>query len=142
MKRLLISILLLACAAVAPARDVYAAPETWCLSHYACQGTIKKFAAIWHTHPSSGFPFKHLLKSPLVGEHSFPDVDDWIPHSSASPWWQAWDKMVINLNTQRWYFFNDCNVNPWCWNCGQCREEAFALYVPLVNTFPMPCEIP
>lgn len=79
MKSLLIPMLSLVwCGAIIPLGDARASgPEGWAPNWYQCDGYVKKWAAIWHTHPASGWPYKHLMKSP--------SGSNWVKHNSNSP---------------------------------------------------------
>jgi hypothetical protein len=141
MRRLLSILVTFVCISIFSIGTALASPETWWKEWYQCQGYVKKWAATWHTHSSSGWPFKHLLKS---SSSQWPGMctNCWIPHNSLSPWFQYWEFCTAPLQTQRYYLFNDCNVIEWCWNCGQCRPTSTALFVPYESTYPQECQVP
>jgi len=99
MKRLLIPLLSLWCAALIPLGGARASPEGWWKEFYQCNGYVKKWAANWHTHSSSGLPYKHLMKSPTT---QWPGMctNCWVKHNQFSPWYQAWDSCIAPLQLQ------------------------------------------
>jgi hypothetical protein len=104
MKRSPIFILIaFCCLAVISLGKAHASPEGWWKEWYQCDGYIKKWAATWHTHSSSGWPYKHLMRS-TVKPGLDPDFSTYTAHPN-SPWFQQWDFCVAPLQLQRWYFF-------------------------------------
>jgi len=114
--------------AMMPPNSAHAGTERWWPAWYQCQGNVKQWEALWHTHPASGWPFKHLRRS-TVRPGSDPDFSTYTPHSG-SPYFQQWDFCVAPLQLQRWYFMNDCDISTWCWNCAQCRPTFSVYWIP------------
>lgn len=141
MKRnLVFAVISFCCLAVVSIDKAHASAEGWWPEWYQCNGYVKKWAADWHTHSSSGWPYKHLMKS-SIKPGADPNFSTYVPHTG-SPWYQTWDSCVAPLQLQRWYFFNDCNVIQWCWNCGQCRPMFTVEWIPYESTYPQPCQPP